>query len=142
MSQIASELILLEAGVDYSPTFISTDKRRPSSQSSQLGYYQIGADQQYGSARGPVFRLEFVDVSSLTATHIKIWGIDTAVDSTLVPLYPLANFATAGVPTVLAKLDIYLKKFILCDSNGDEVSEDPDTYTIVGHKLRSMPIGK
>jgi hypothetical protein len=126
------ELITLEAGVNYAPTFVSTDKRIPSTQKTSIGYYQIGETQQYGKAMGPIFKIEFVDLTNiLTATHVKIWGLDNINND--VPLYPITYL------TLYPQVNVYLKKFEFCDSNGDEVDES-NNFTVVGHKKRSIPL--
>ena len=128
----ASEIITLEAGLDYSPTFIRTDKRRAANQPTSLGYVQIGELAQYGNAKGPIFKLEFVDLSGIaTASHVKIWGLLN--DDTNAPIYPLTYFST--VPSI----DIFAKKFIFCDGSGVEVDET-DNYLVIGHKKNVMPI--
>lgn len=131
MLNSAIEIITLIAGKNYEPTFISTDKRRPAGMPTSLGYYQIGEQMQYGYAKGPIFKIEFVDLTQVaTASHIKIWGIDN-IDDTLVPLYDL-NYLKS-----LKLFEIYLKKFEFCDSDGVPVKEE--TYTVVGHKKKVMP---
>lgn len=132
MLNSTTELITLAAGLNYEPTFVRTDKRIPPSQPTTLGYYQIGEIQQYGFAKGPIFRVEFVDLSAVAATYIKIWGLDNIGDTGVV--YPI-TYLTTWKPT----MDIYLKKFVFSDVNGNEVLEAND-YTIVGHKKRAMPI--
>ena len=129
MLNSASELILLTAGVNYEPTFVSTDKRVPSSEKTSLGYWQIGELQQYGFAKGPIFKVEFVDLASISATHVKIWGIDHKDDDA--PIYPVTYLNAIKRP-----IDAYLKKFIFCNSSGVEASET--TYTVVGYKKKSM----
>lgn len=134
MTPSGFELIELVAGIDYTPTFISTDKRVPSTEKTSLGYYQIGELAQYGLAKGPVFRIEFVKVSAVsTATHVKVWAIGNK-DNTA-PIYPLSYFnPTNG----LTKLDIWLRKFEFCDQDGETVTET--SYTVVGYKKNAMPV--
>lgn len=128
----ATEIIALEAGIDYTPTFIRTDRRRLAGESTSLGYYQIGELAQYGNARGPVFRLEFADLSNInSASHIKIWGKEN--DDINAPLYPIVYLLS--VRTIV---DVYLKKFIFCDSNGNEIDETGN-YRIMGYKRHVMP---
>jgi hypothetical protein len=128
----ATEIITLEAGVNYSPTFIRTDKRIPSTSPTSLGYIQIGEVSQEGNAKGPIFKIEFADTSSIsTATYIKIWGLDN--DDTNAPIYPIAYLQTWR-PII----DLYLKKFIFCDEEGEEVDETGN-YTIFGYKRNTMP---
>jgi hypothetical protein len=129
----ATEIIKLEAGVNYAPTFVRTDNRRLASESTSLGYHQIGELQQYGNAKGPIFKLEFVSLPGLaySATHIKIWGIDN--DDTNAPIYPITYLSSNG-----KIIDVYLKKFIFCDSEGNEV-EVLNGYTVIGYKRHAMP---
>ena len=131
MTNYATEIINLEAGINYSPTFVRTDKRRSANEPSALGYYQIGELAQYGNARGPVFKIEFADTSSVTASHVKIWGLDN--DDTNAPLYPVAYLQTWR-----PILDIYVKKFIFCDSTGVEADEEGN-YTVIGYKKKVLP---
>lgn len=133
MLESGTELITLLNNTVYSPTFVSTDKRRPSTTPTTLGYWQIGETQQYGFSRGPVFKVEFVDLSDVDAgaTHIKIWGVDNEDDDA--PIYPITYFSNN--PTV----HVYLRKLLFCDSAGNAV--DPvGTYTIVGYKKRVLPL--
>lgn len=134
MLESGTELITLQAGVNYEPTFISTDKRVPSGNPTTLGYWQIGEFAQYGFARGPVFKIEFADLSGIvTATHIKIWGVDNKDNSA--PIYPLAYFTNLTSPAVV---HVYLKQFEFCDSFGVKVEESD--YTVVGYKKRVLPL--
>lgn len=137
MNNIANELILLaHAGsaspeVTYAPTKISTDKRATPGAATTLYKVQIGSDMQHGIANGPVFRVEFVDLSSVTATHIKIWGIDNLTDDA--PIYPKTYLVNHPI------LDVFLRKFEFTDSSGSPVAPG-GTYTIVGHKMRGLPL--
>jgi hypothetical protein len=132
MSNYATEIINLEAGINYEPTFIRTDNRLPANVPTTLGYLQIGELQQYGNARGPIFRIEFADTSTITATHVKIWGLDNADINA--PIYPIAYLQTWR-----PILDVYVKKFIFCDASGTEIIEDPADYAIIGYKRKTMP---
>jgi hypothetical protein len=133
MTNYATEIIALEAGLDYSPTFIRTDRRRGANETTSLGYQQIGVLAQYGNAKGPIFRLEFADLTSInSASHIKIWGISN--DDTNAPLYPIVYLLS--VRTII---DVYVKKFIFCDSAGNEIDETGN-YSIIGYKRNTMPI--
>lgn len=132
MLSSASELIEIFAGNNYSPTFVSTDKRVPSDRPTSLGYQQIGETQQYGFAKGPIFRIEVVDVSSVGGVAgIKVWGLDNLDDSA--PIYPISYFTTNS------KIDVYLKKFEFVDGSG-EVVIVAQPYTIVGYKKKNMPV--
>jgi hypothetical protein len=137
MNESGTELITLINGEDYSPTFVSTDKRRPAGERTTVGYWQIGANAQQGYSRGPVFKVEFVDLSNInTPTHIKIWGVDN-LDSDA-PLYPISYFSSTASPwnTII---HVYLQKFEFCDSNGDPVEPDGD-YLVVGYKKKVIPL--
>ena len=131
MTNYSTEIIEIFAGTNYEPTFIRTDKRLPSNVPTSLGYYQIGELQQYGNARGPIFRVEFADTSTVSASHVKIWGLDN--DDTNAPLYPVA-YLQNWRPI----LDIYVKKFIFCTSAGVEVDEEGN-YTVIGYKKKTLP---
>jgi hypothetical protein len=132
MSNYATEIINLEAGINYEPTFIRTDNRLPANVPTTLGYLQIGELQQYGNARGPLFRIEFADTSAVTASHVKILGLDN--NDINAPIYPIA-YLQNWRPI----LDVYLKKFIFCDAGGTEIIEDPANYAIIGYKRKTMP---
>lgn len=133
MLESGTELITLLNDTIYSPTFVSTDKRRPSSQATTVGYWQIGETQQYGFSRGPVFKVEFADLSGLEGgvTHVKIWGVDNQDDDA--PIYPVGYFSTNPI------IHVYLKKFLFCDSSGTKVTPAGD-YLVVGYKKRVIPI--
>jgi hypothetical protein len=132
MTNYATEILQLNAGVNYEPTFIRTDKRRSALETSTLGYFQIGELAQYGNARGPIFKIEFADTSLIaTASHVKIWGIDN--DDMNAPLYPI-SYLNTWRPI----LDVYIKKFIFCDSAGVEVDEEGN-YTVIGYKRKALP---
>jgi hypothetical protein len=132
MLESGVELIELEHNVDYTPTFVSTDKRAAGGVTT-IGYYQIGDLQQYGFARGPVFKVEFVNLSSAGASYVKIWGIDNLdIDA---PVYPITYLAADKQPVI----HVYLKKFIFCDSAGNPVTPSGE-YTVVGYKKRVMPM--
>jgi len=133
MLESGTELITLINDTVYSPTFVSTDKRRPSTAPTTVGYWQIGETQQYGFSRGPVFKLEFVDLSSVSVgvTHIKIWGVDNEDNDA--PIYPITYFNDNPV------IHVYLRKFLFCDAAGESV--DPvGSYTVVGYKKRVLPL--
>jgi len=132
MTSYATEIININAGINYEPTFIRTDRRRSAIETTGLGYYQIGELAQYGNAKGPIFRIEFADLTSIsTATHVKIWGLDN--DDTNAPLYPITYLQTWR-PII----DLYLKKFIFCDSSEVEIDEEGN-YTVLGYKRKTLP---
>ena len=135
MLESGVELLTLIDGVNYKPTFVSTDHRRPVGAPTSLGYMQIGELQQYGLAKGPIFKIEIVDVSGVSADYIQIWGIDNADDNTA-PIYPLTYFVNN--PTIT----VYLKKFKFCSSDGTPAFpvSPAETYTIVGYKKKSLGV--
>lgn len=132
----ATELIQLEHfssggnDVDYIPTFINTDRR---GQSTSVGYWQIGSTEQHGQTYSPVYKMIFADISSVTATHIKIWGISNIGNEA--PIFPIAYFAAPSNQV----LDIYLNKFEFTDALGNVVAPGGD-YSIIGCKKKSMPL--
>jgi hypothetical protein len=135
MLSSGTELIELAHDVNYAPTFVSTDRRVPPGEKTSLGYYQIGETQQWGFARGPIFKMEVVSLAGVgSPTHMKIWGIDNLNDDA--PIYPLTYFSSASAAK--NTIEVYLKKFIFCNSVGEIVA--PSDYTIVGYKKRAMPI--
>lgn len=133
MLESGTELITLLNDTVYSPTFISTDKRKPNSAPTTIGYWQIGENQQYGFSRGPVFKLEFVDLTGVDAgvTHVKIWGVDNQDNDA--PIYPIAYFSNNPI------IHVYFKKLLFCDSSGDPVDPVGD-YLVVGYKKRVIPL--
>lgn len=134
MTPSGFELIELVAGINYTPTFISTDKRVPATEKTSLGYYQIGELTQYGFAKGPIFRIEFVDITTMsTATHVKIWGLGNKDNAA--PIYPLSYFDVKYGHT---RVDVWLQKFEFCDIDGNPVVEN--SYTVVGYKKNAMPV--
>lgn len=137
MNNSANELILLQHAsaaipeVTYEPTKVSTDKRATPGASTTLYKLQIGSDAQHGLAYGPIFKIEFVDLSAVTATHIKIWGIDNTTNDA--PVYPVTYLVANPL------MEVFLRKFEFTDAAG--VTAAPGgAYTIVGHKLRAMPL--
>jgi hypothetical protein len=132
MTNYATEIINVEAGINYMPTFIRADKRRAAPVPTTLGSYQIGELMQYGNAKGPIFKVEFVSLDSLsTASHVKIWGLEN--DDMNAPLYPVLYLQNWR-----PMIDVYLKKFIFCDSAGVEIDETGN-YLAIGYKKRAMP---
>lgn len=131
MLNSAIELITLKPLTNYAPTFISTDKRMPAGLPTSLGYYQIGELAQEGYAKGPIFRVNFVNLSLVgTASHIKIWGLENEDDNA--PLFDIPYLQNSPI------VDVYLKKFIFCDNLGNEVEEND--YIILGYKKKVMPL--
>jgi hypothetical protein len=136
MINSATELILLNHAsfaspeVDYTPTFISTDKRKMPEERTSLGYYQIGVAAQYGLDMGPVYKVEFADLSAVTAGYIKIWGIGNKTDDA--PIYPKSYLIAHPI------IDVYLRKFEFVTSAGVTVAPG-GAYTIVGYKKKAIP---
>lgn len=135
MLSSAIELITLVHDTNYAPTFVSTDKRIPSPNKTSIGYWQIGELQQYGFAYGPIFRIEFVNLSAVAPTHVKIWGLENQDDTA--PIYPKSYLTNATFQN--HKIDIYLKKFSFCNSAG-VVAPPGGEYLVVGHKKKVMPL--
>ena len=134
MTNTPTELIKLTNGVDYSPVWISTDRRQPDPTKTTMVYSQVGgptAEDKIGNTYGPIFRVEFVDVASITATHVKVWGIDNTDDDAAI--YPVAYLA------LNPKLDIWLKKIEFTDADGLTVAGG--TSIIYGHRKRTFPAG-
>jgi hypothetical protein len=136
MINSGTELITLIAGENYAPTFVSTDRRRPATERTTVGYWQIGDTTQHGFARGPVFKVEFVDLSGVSAQYIKIWGVDNLDNDA--PIYPVTYFSDVTAPW-RTTIEVYLQKFEFCDVSGNPV-EAGGEYTVVGYKKRVIPI--
>jgi len=115
-------------GTDYLPTFITTQK---AGFSTSMGFWQIGSEEQHGFDHSPVFKMIFADLQLVTASHIKIWGIDNQDDDA--PEFPVA-FLTNN-----PELEIYLNKFEFTDGSGNVIPAG-GAYTIVGCKKRQYPI--
>jgi hypothetical protein len=117
--------------MDYTPTFISTDKR---GQSTSIGYWQTGSTKQHGITYSPIHRVSFEDISNLSSdgiTGIKIWGISN--EGSDAPIFPITYLLEHPI------LDIYLKQFQFVDVNGDPVDSTVD-YNITGYKKMKQPI--
>jgi hypothetical protein len=122
--------------LSYDPVWISTDRRQPDPTKTSLKYSQVGGPSsadKIGNGNGPIFRVEFVDLASVSATHIKVWALDNddAINSDGV-LYPISYIAGKT-------LDIWLKKFEFTDSDGDTVAAG-GSYLIYGHRKRQYPV--
>ena len=138
MLESGTELIDLVAGESYMPTKTSVDKRNARQLNTSLAYWQIGANAQQGISFGPVFKIEFVDLSSLPgpATHVKIWGVQNETDTA--PLWPISYFAlTANTNKVIG---IWLNKFEFTDSDGVVQEVDEEDYSVIGYKKRVYPM--
>ena len=132
MLNSAIELLKLTHDVNYEPTFVSTDRRRPNLPTS-LGYYQIGELQQYGYAKGPIFKIEFVTLPGSGPTHVQLFGIEN-IDADA-PIYPISYLNNLTDRT----LEVYLKKFVFCNSSGTKQTVAANQYLVVGHKKKVMP---
>lgn len=138
-----TEVINLEGGIDYAPTFISTDKRAPAGSLTTIGYWQIGAAAQYGNSHGPIYQIEFLDVAEPVAhntAYIAIWGIDNHGEPAV---YPISYFYDSiSSQSISRKINIYLKKFEYWDASEVDITNSIDhlaTY-IVGYKRRTFPL--
>lgn len=138
-----TEVINLEGGIDYSPTFINTDKRAPAGSLTTIGYWQIGATAQYGDAHGPIYQIEFLDVAepvSNSVAYIAIWGIDNRSEPAVYPIsYFYDSTASESIPR---KIDIHLKKFEYWNASKVDITDSVDhaeTY-VVGYKRRTFPL--
>ena len=119
------------AGVTYAPQFISTDRRKLPGEKTTLGYYQVGDPNttgKIGNTSGPIYRMEFVDLSALGGQYIKIWALENSDDNALI--YPVLYLAGKT-------LDIWLQKFEIVDVNGDLDTPDGD-YKIFGHRKNNI----
>lgn len=119
----------------YEPVWISTDRRQADPTKTTLKFAQVGgptAADKIGNAYGPIHRVEFVDLSSVTgATHIKIWGLDNDDINSDGVVYPIAYLNQRTI-------DVWLKKFDFTDAAGDPVTPG-GTWTIYGHRKRQYP---
>lgn len=120
--------------LSYAPVWISQDRRQPDPTKTTLKYQQLGgpkAEDRIGNARGPIYMMEFVDLSALSAAYISVWGLDNGDDPAIYPVaYLILN------PT----LNVWLSKFEFTDATGTPVAAGGD-YTIHGHRKRQIPIG-
>jgi len=131
----AVEFIELEhydlGSIDYQPTFISGDKRMHAGGTTSIGQWDIGSSGHQGNMRSPIFKVTFVDISAVTATHIKVWGIgNDNNDAAIFPkTYLVAN----------PELSVYLRKFEFTNGAGTVVAPG-GAYTIIGSKKKVMPL--
>ena len=135
MNELSStEILTLENGISYAPVWIVTDKRTSDPEKTTLKYPQIGgpdAADKIGNANGPIYMVEFVDLSAVSATHIKILGIDN--DELNAPIYPVSYILENP------KLYIWLDKFDFVDEFGNVVVPGGN-YIVFGHRKRKFPI--
>lgn len=141
LSNTATEIIELynassaSPELSYEPVWISTDKRQPDVTKTTLKYQQVGgptASDKIGNALGAIFKVEFVDLSAISANYIKIWGVHNN-DITAV-IYPKSYLIANPV------LNIILKKFEFTDIAGTVVAAGGD-YKIFGHRTNTQPFG-
>jgi hypothetical protein len=119
--------------MSYAPVWISTDRREPDPTKTTLKYAQVGGptkNDKIGNAFGPIYMIEFVDLSSITAAYIKIWGLDN--DDVNAPIYPVTYLENNP------KLEVWLKKFEFTDVDGVTVAAG-GSYKIYGHRKRNFP---
>lgn len=119
--------------LSYEPIWISTDRRQPDASKTTLKYSQVGgptAGDKIGNSNGPIFMVEFVDVASITATHVKVWALDN--DDSNAAIYPKAYLAANP------KLNVWLKKFEFTNATGTPVAGG--TFKVYGHRKRTYPI--
>jgi hypothetical protein len=137
MLQSATEILELAHAssaspeMDYSPVFISTDRRAAPGEKTTLGYFQVGgpaAVDKIGNTFGPIYMVEFIDIPS--SSYIKIWGLDN--DDLNAPVYPTDYLIDNP------KVFVWLKKFEWTDSAGLTVSA-PMSYKIFGHRKKTLP---
>lgn len=117
--------------LDYSPVFISTDRRAAPGQPTTLGYFQVGgptAGDKIGNAHGPIYMMEFVDIPG--SSYIKIWGLDNK-DSDA-PVYPTDYLIDNP------KMFVWLKKWEWTDASGVPAAA-PGSYKVFGHRKRTLP---
>lgn len=119
----------------YEPVWISTDKRQPDVTKTTLKFAQVGgptAADKIGNAYGPIFKVEFVDLASVTtATHIKIWGLDNDDVNSDGAVYPISYLNGKTI-------EIWLKKFEFTDAAGAPAAVG-GSWTIYGHRKRQYP---
>lgn len=139
-TNIATEILELNHAssaspeLSYEPIWISTDRRQPDPTKTSLKYAQVGgptSSDKIGNGYGPIFKVEFADLASVSATHIKVWAIDNDEIISDGVVYPVSYLAGKS-------LDIWLRKFEFTNANG-ETTAAGGTYTIVGHRKRQYP---
>ena len=135
MNELSStEILTLENAISYAPVWIVTDKRTSDPEKTTLKYPQVGgpdATDKIGNADGPIYMIEFADLGSVTATHIKIWGLDN--NDLNAAVYPVAYLA------LNPKVYVWLDQFEFTNAAGETVAAG-GTFTIFGHRKRKYPI--
>lgn len=137
MLESGTELIEIIAGEDYMPTKTSADKRNAFGLNTSLAYWQIGADVHHGNSFGPVFKIEFVDLTNVPgeATHIQVWGVQNPDADA--PIWPITYFS--GL-LHRPELKLWFKKFEFVTALGATVEVDESLYTVMGYKKRNYPM--
>lgn len=139
-TNIATELLELSHAssaspeLSYEPVWISTDRRQPDATKTSLKYAQIGgpdASDKIGNGHGPIYRVEFADLSAVSASYIKVWALDNDGVVSDGVVYPTSYLAGKT-------LDIWLKKFEFTNSGGETVAAG-GSYKIIGHRKRQYP---
>jgi len=137
MNSYATEIISLDPAssaspeMSYKPIYINADKRQPDIKKTTMKYLQVGgptAADKIGNALGAIFKVEFVDLS-ITATHVKIWGIHN--DDASAVEYPVTYLEGKT-------LDVVLDKFEFTDGAGAPVAGG--SYVIMGHRKNTQPL--
>jgi hypothetical protein len=135
MNELSStEILTLENGISYAPVWIVTDKRTSDPEKTTLKYPQVGgpdAADKIGNANGPIYMIEFADLGNVTATYIKILGLDN--DDLNAALYPVAYLK------LNPKVYVWLDQFEFTNKFGDTVAAG-GAFTIFGHRKRKYPI--
>jgi len=138
MNSYATEIISLDPAstaspeLSYKPVYINADKRQPDITKTTIKYQQVGgptAADKIGNALGAIFKVEFVSVTGISGSHIKIWGIHNN-DASAVE-YPKA-YLEGKI------LDLVLDKFEFTDGSGNPVAGG--TYIIMGHRKNTQPL--
>jgi hypothetical protein len=121
--------------LSYKPVYIVTDKRVKDPTLTTMKYLQVGGpleSDRIGNTVGAIYKIEFADLSNLSATHIKVWAIHNTDASAVV--YPVSYLD--GVT-----LDLILWKFeFASDLAGTPVAAG-GTYSIMGHRTNQQPLG-
>ena len=134
MNNFATEIIELTAATLYKPVYINADKRQPDIDKTTIKYLQVGgplATDKIGNALGAITKVEFVDVSAITATHIKIWGVHNT-DATAV-VYPVSYLTSNPI------LNLILNKFEFASDIAGTSAAAGGLYVIHGHRTNTTP---
>jgi hypothetical protein len=140
MNDFATEIIELSNAasaspeMSYKPIYINADKRQPDITKTTIKYLQVGgptAADKIGNALGAIFKVEFVDLSLLSATHIKIWGVHNSDASAVV--YPVAYLILNPI------LDLVLDKFEFASDIAGTPAAAGGAFVILGHRKNTQP---